>query len=56
VIYDLDRAAAVATIHGFLKDVGIHYCGRYGEWDHAWTDQAFISGEETAERALGSDA
>jgi protoporphyrinogen oxidase len=48
VIYDHDRAPALATIHGFLKDVGVSYCGRYGNWDHAWTDEAFISGEEAA--------
>jgi hypothetical protein len=23
----------------------ISYCGRYGNWDHAWTDEAFISDE-----------
>jgi len=48
VIYDLDRAAAVAKIHGYLDDISVSYCGRYGNWDHAWTDQAFISGEDTA--------
>src|SRR5580658_2520761 len=48
VIYDHDRAPALETIHGFLKDVGVSYCGRYGNWDHAWTDEAFISGEEAA--------
>ena len=53
VIYDLDRAAAVKTVHGFLDEQKIHYCGRYGNWDHAWTDQAFISGEETARKVLG---
>jgi protoporphyrinogen oxidase len=54
VIYDMDRAAALATVHGFLDDIGVHYCGRYGNWDHAWTDQAFISGEDTARKALDS--
>jgi protoporphyrinogen oxidase len=48
VIYDHDRAPALETIHGFLRDVGVSYCGRYGNWDHAWTDEAFISGEEAA--------
>jgi protoporphyrinogen oxidase len=48
VIYDHDRAPALATIHGFLREIGIGYCGRYGNWDHAWTDEAFISGEEAA--------
>lgn len=53
VIYDHDRADAVATVQGFLDEVGIRYCGRYGDWNHAWTDQAFISGEQAAQRVLG---
>lgn len=52
VIYDLARADALATVHNFLKDVGIYYCGRYGNWDHSWTDQSFLSGEEAATRVL----
>lgn len=52
VIYDHDRAAALEIVHGFLRDIGVDYCGRYGNWDHAWTDEAFISGEDTAVRVL----
>jgi protoporphyrinogen oxidase len=52
VIFDLDRAAALATVHGYLDDVGIAYCGRYGEWLYIWTDEAFISGENAAQRVL----
>jgi protoporphyrinogen oxidase len=52
VIYDHDRASALETVHGFLDEVGVDYCGRYGNWDHAWTDEAFVSGEETAARVL----
>jgi protoporphyrinogen oxidase len=52
IIFDRDRADAVATIHGYLDDVGIGYCGRYGEWDHLWTDQSFRSGERAAREAL----
>jgi protoporphyrinogen oxidase len=52
VIYDTDRASAVSLIHGFLDDIGVHYCGRYGNWDHAWTDESFISGEAAARKAL----
>ncbi len=52
VIYDHDRAPALATIQGYLRDIGVGYCGRYGNWDHAWTDEAFISGEEAAARIL----
>jgi protoporphyrinogen oxidase len=52
VIYDLDRAPALEKVHRFLDRVGVHYCGRYGNWDHAWTDEAFISGERTAKKVL----
>ena len=52
VIYDRERAAAVATIHDYLADVGIARCGRYGDWDHAWTDESFISGELAADAIL----
>ena len=54
VIWDRDRAPAVATIHGYLDEVGILPCGRYGEWNHLWTDESFLSGERAADRALGS--
>lgn len=52
VIFDLERADAVKTVHGYLDDVGINYCGRYGDWGYMWTDESFISGERAAESAL----
>ena len=52
VIFDLDRAEALATVHGYLDDVGIHYCGRYGDWEYHWTDESFISGENAAQMVL----
>lgn len=52
VIYDHERAAALDVVHAFLEEIGIHYCGRYGCWDHTWTDEAFLSGERAAEAAL----
>ncbi len=33
VIFDLDRAAALATVHGYLDDIGIAYCGATGTGD-----------------------
>jgi protoporphyrinogen oxidase len=54
VIYDHDRAEAVAAIHAYLDEIGIVYCGRYGDWNHEWTDEAFLSGENAATRALGA--
>ncbi len=52
VIFDLDRAAALQTVHGYLDELGIAYCGRYGDWGYMWTDESFKSGEQAAERAL----
>ena len=53
VIFDHDRNAALRSVHGFLDEVGIKYCGRFGDWDYLWTDQAFASGERAAEAAVG---
>jgi protoporphyrinogen oxidase len=52
VIFDLDRSAALETVHGYLDDIGIAYCGRYGDWGYMWTDESFISGERAAQTAL----
>jgi len=52
VIFDLDRTEALETVHGYLDDIGIAYCGRYGEWGYHWTDDAFKSGERAAQQVL----
>lgn len=52
IIFDLERTDALQTVHGFLDDIGIAYCGRYGEWGYHWTDEAFKSGENAAEKLL----
>jgi len=54
VIFDLDRPKAIEVVHGYLKDVGIAYCGRYGDWGYMWTDESFISGERAAQTALAT--
>ena len=51
VIFDLDRTEALKTVHGYLDDIGIAYCGRYGDWGYMWTDESFISGERAAQSA-----
>jgi protoporphyrinogen oxidase len=56
IIFDLDRADALETVHGYLDDIGIAYCGRYGDWGYMWTDESFKSGELAAERALNEAA
>ena len=53
IIFDLDRAAALETVHGYLDDLGIAYCGRYGDWGYLWTDESFKSGETAAQKVLG---
>lgn len=52
IIFDLDRAAALKTVHSYLDDLGIAYCGRYGDWGYMWTDESFKSGENAAQRVL----
>jgi len=54
IIFDLDRSVALETVHSYLDDVGIAYCGRYGDWGYMWTDESFKSGERAAETALSS--
>jgi protoporphyrinogen oxidase len=54
IIFDLDRASALKTVHGYLDEVGIAYCGRYGDWGYMWTDESFKSGEEAADKALSA--
>ena len=52
VIFDLERAEAVSVVHAYLDEVGVVYCGRYGEWGYHWTDEAFMSGENAARKVL----
>ena len=52
VIFDYDRPKVLAVVHGYLSDIEIGYCGRYGDWEYIWTDQAFRSGENAASAAL----
>ena len=54
VIFDLDYTEALASVHGYLDDIGISYCGRYGEWGYLWTDESFMSGENAAQKILDS--
>jgi protoporphyrinogen oxidase len=56
IIFDLDRAPALKAVHGYLDDLGIAYCGRYGDWGYMWTDESFKSGEQAADRALATVA
>ena len=52
VIFDLERAGSLEIVHGYLNEIGIPYCGRYGEWKYIWTDESFMSGESAAQNIL----
>jgi protoporphyrinogen oxidase len=54
IIFDLERADALKIVHAYLDDLGIAYCGRYGDWGYMWTDESFKSGEQAAEKALST--
>ncbi|MEI9953248.1 MAG: hypothetical protein WDO74_30790 [Pseudomonadota bacterium] len=53
IIFDHDRPKALATVHGYLDEIGCQTtAGRYGDWAYLWTDDSFKSGERAAESAL----
>ena len=52
IIFDHDRADALSIVRGYLDDIGIDTCGRYGEWGYYWTDDSIKSGERAAEKAV----
>jgi len=52
IIFDLDRPKALQVVHEYLEEIGIAYCGRYGDWGYLWTDQSFVSGEQAAQKVL----
>jgi protoporphyrinogen oxidase len=52
IIFDLERGDALKTVHGYLDDIGINYCGRYGDWGYLWTDESFKSGENAAQKIV----
>jgi len=55
IIFDLDRTKALRTVHGYLDDLGIAYCGRDGDWGYLRTDTSFISWEYAAQKNIGPD-
>jgi protoporphyrinogen oxidase len=54
IIHDHDKLPALRLIHGYLEEIGINMSGRYGLWGYQWTDEAFASGEEAAQRVIDS--
>ena len=54
VIFDHDRPRGLADVHAYLDEIGVAYCGRYGDWGYMWTDESFASGERAAQKVLGA--
>ncbi len=52
VIFDLDSGPCARIVQDHLDELGISYCGRYGDWAYIWTDESFISGERAAQRLM----
>ena len=52
VIFDHDRPRCLKLVHDYLKEIGIAWCGRYGDWAYIWTDESFISGERAANMVM----
>jgi protoporphyrinogen oxidase len=52
IIFDHERAPALEVVQGYLDEVGIHSCGRYGEWGYHWTDESFESGEGAGQKVI----
>jgi len=48
VVFDFDRKRNLGIVHDYLREVKIHWCGRYGDWEYHWTDQSMLSGERAA--------
>jgi protoporphyrinogen oxidase len=48
VVFDFERAPSLRIIHSWLEGVGIHACGRFGEWGYHWSFEAIESGRRVA--------
>jgi protoporphyrinogen oxidase len=49
VIFDHQRAGALATLEPYLDRMGVHRAGRFAEWAYFWTDDCILSGRRIAE-------
>ncbi len=50
VVFDFSRPACLETIHDWMESVGLHPCGRFGEWGYHWSFEAIDSGRRVAAR------
>lgn len=52
VIFTPEIYEAREKIHQYLQSKGIHYAGRFGEWDYLWVGQSLLSGRRAAEKCI----
>ena len=48
VVFDFERAAALETIHDWMRGAGLIPCGRFAEWGYQWSFEALESGRRAA--------
>lgn len=54
VLYDFNRAPALAAIAPFLKKNGVDSIGRYGAWKYSFMEAALLDGKACAESLMGA--
>ncbi len=52
IIFDHERKDNVELLHDFLINHKIYFGGRYADWNYAWSDESFLSGEEVAKKII----
>ena len=50
VIFDINRTRNLKVVTGYLDEIGIERCGRYGDWEYHWTDDSIVSGWDAVDR------
>jgi protoporphyrinogen oxidase len=53
VVYDFERAPALAKIFPFLNASGVESIGRYGAWKYSFMEEAVLDGKRCAEKLAG---
>jgi protoporphyrinogen oxidase len=50
ITYDCNRKRNVKLIHNFLRKNSIYPCGRFGQWQYLWMDDAILDGKKIAQK------